>query len=52
MLQERPYFMKNEEWYTDKHNKYVLTDKRQKKLVKATKSFTMNTTMTHSIWAY
>lgn len=29
MLQEEPYFMKNEEWYThdDKHNKYVLTDK-------------------------
>ena len=29
MLQERPYFMSNKEWYThdDKHNKFVLTDK-------------------------
>lgn len=41
MLQEEPYFMKNEEWYKhdDKHNKYVLTDKAPEEARKSYEKF-------------
>jgi len=41
MLQERPYFMSNKEWYThdDKHNKFVLTDKAPEEARKSYEKF-------------
>lgn len=41
MLQSKPYFMENEEWYyhDKKKNKYFLTDKAPKKAVESYNEF-------------